>query len=92
MLPVRISDIHALGVSPDMVNPAPVRFNSLAQGVPFRGLETGVNPSDDTVERTVNAPVSLLQEPHELHDSSYLNVSTFVIPIIRVQKNSSINR
>lgn len=73
LLPVRISDIHAIGVSPDMVNPAPVRFNSLAQGVPFRGLETGVDPSDDTVERTVNAPVSLLQETHELLDSPYLN-------------------
>ncbi|XP_073157863.1 uncharacterized protein [Henckelia pumila] len=71
MLPVRISDIHTIGVSPDMVN---LQFNSLTQGVPFRGLETGVNPSDNAVERTVNAPlVSLLQETHELLDSSYLN-------------------
>ncbi|XP_075475247.1 uncharacterized protein LOC142505990 [Primulina tabacum] len=73
MLPVLISDIHAIAVSPDMVNPAPFQFNSLAQGVPFSRLETGVNPSDDTVERTVNAPVSLLQETHELLDSSHLN-------------------
>ncbi|XP_073034720.1 uncharacterized protein [Primulina eburnea] len=74
MLPVLISDIHAISVSADMVNPAPFQFNSLAQGVPFSRLETGVNPSDDTVERTVNAPVSLLQEiTHELLDSSHLN-------------------
>ncbi|XP_073277346.1 uncharacterized protein [Primulina huaijiensis] len=73
MLPVLISDIHAIAVSPDMVNPAPFQFNSLAQGVPFSRLETGVNPSDDTVERTVNAPVSLLQETHELLDTSHLN-------------------
>ncbi|KZV26208.1 hypothetical protein F511_28554 [Dorcoceras hygrometricum] len=60
MLPAPISDIHTTGVSPEIVNPALVPFNSMAQGVPFRGLETGVNPSDDTVET-------------QLLDSSYLN-------------------
>ncbi|XP_071930727.1 uncharacterized protein [Coffea arabica] len=67
---VGTSELHTIGSTSEIINPLNYPFDSIQQVVSCCGLETGADPSEMALRRTISAPVSI----HEtLRDSPYFS-------------------
>ncbi|CAJ2642733.1 unnamed protein product [Trifolium pratense] len=65
----------AIGISSELNNNNPyLQFNSPQQFVPYGGLDTGMNPTDIGLKRSISAPISL---PETFIDTSCFSVANF---------------
>lgn len=73
------ANFHVMGISSELTNTNPyLQFNSPHQFVSYGGLDTGMNPIDMGLKRSISAPVSI---PETFIDSSSFHVGSLSLLI-----------